>query len=94
MEGFAPPRRQPPQNGGLPRRKIFFTFFDFCARRFFLLKGKENFSARLRATRGRRGFASARARRNSSPQPPPSAAPSLDDFVCFSILCYTKIVIQ
>jgi len=23
---FASPRRQPPQSGGLPRRKIFFTF--------------------------------------------------------------------
>jgi len=49
MEGFVLPRRQPPQSGGLSRRKIFFTFFYFARAGFFLLKGKENFSARLRA---------------------------------------------
>jgi hypothetical protein len=29
-----------------PSRKITFTFFCFCARRFFILEGKGNFSAR------------------------------------------------
>ena len=59
-ETDAPPRRQPPQSGGLPRRKTFFTVFDFAfTTNFFLLKEKESFSARLRAqARGRRGFAS------------------------------------
>jgi len=35
--------------GGLPRRKTFFTIFDFARHQFFLLKGKEGFYARLRA---------------------------------------------
>ena len=55
------------------RKKVFFAIFYFARARFFLLKGKENFFAGLCSERaGRRGFASARARRNSphTPLPP------------------------
>ncbi|MDP3784459.1 MAG: hypothetical protein Q8R12_00005 [bacterium] len=46
-ERSAPPPAA--EYGGLPRRKTFFTIFDLRAPPFFLLKGKESFSARLRA---------------------------------------------
>jgi len=43
----------------------FSLHFLFCARhQFFLLKGKKFFYSASALTRGRRGFASARARRN------------------------------
>ena len=66
-ETDAPPRRR-----SLFRKKVFFAIFDFARARFFLLKGKENFFAGLCPERaGRRGFASARARRNSPHTPLP-----------------------
>ena len=67
----APPRRRSLRS--LFRKKVFFAIFYFARARFFLLKGKENFFAGLCSERaGRRGFASARARRNSphTPFPP------------------------
>jgi len=69
IERHIPPRRQPPQSGGLPRRKIFFTFLDF-ARADFFLKGKESFSARLRAHRAG-GGATLRLGRGGIPPTPP-----------------------
>ena len=54
-------------------QKSFVRNFLFAPARFFLLKGTENFFADLCSERaGRRGFASARARRNSphTPLPP------------------------
>ena len=50
--------------------KIFFTFFDFARAVFFLLKGKENFSARLRAHRAG-GGATLRLGRGGIPPTPP-----------------------
>ena len=67
----ASPRRRSLRS--LFRKKVFFAIFYFARPRFFLLKGKENFFAGLCSERaGRRGFASARARRNSphTPLPP------------------------
>ena len=67
----APPRRRSLRS--LFRKKVFFAIYYFARARFFLLKGKENFFAGLCSCRaGRRGFASARARRNSphTPLPP------------------------
>src|SRR3989338_6535549 len=54
-------------------KKFSSQFLIFARRFFFLLKGKENFFSELCSERaGRRGFASARARRNSphTPLPP------------------------
>jgi hypothetical protein len=45
------------ENGGLPRRKIFSAFY-FAPAQFFLLKGKENFSASAFAPKARGGGAS------------------------------------
>jgi len=46
-EIFCPRAVAPPSaRSGEPSRKITFTFFCFCARRFFILEGKGNFSAR------------------------------------------------
>ncbi|HPA25635.1 MAG TPA: hypothetical protein PLK76_02660, partial [bacterium] len=42
-------RRQPPQSGGLPRRKTFFTILILRATDFPSKKEKKVFSARLRA---------------------------------------------
>ena len=70
-ETDAPPRRRSLRS--LFRKKVFFAIFYFARPRFFLLKGKENFFAELCSCRaGRRGFASARERRNSphTPLPP------------------------
>ena len=56
-----------------PTKKSFVHNFLFAPARFFLLKGKQNFSLAVCSLRaGRRGFASARARRNSphTPLPP------------------------
>ena len=67
----APPRRRS-LTLATPQ-KSFLHIFYFARPRFFLLKGKENFFAGLCSERaGRRGFASARARRNSphTPLPP------------------------
>jgi len=67
----APPRRR-----SLPlatQQKSFLYISDFARAGFFLLKGQENFFAGFCSERaGRRGFASARARRNSphTPLPP------------------------
>jgi len=38
----APPRRQPPQSGGLPRRTFCFTFFDLRAPEKISIKEKQN----------------------------------------------------
>ena len=70
-ETDAPPRRRSLRSRA--SQKNFLRIFYFARARFFLLKGKENFSAWLCSQRaGRRGFASARARRNSphTPLPP------------------------
>ena len=67
----APPRRRS-LTLAIPQ-KSFLHIFYFSPARFFLLKGKENFFAGFCSERaGRRGFASARARRNSphTPLPP------------------------
>ena len=59
-----------------PKEKTLLAFLIFERNFFFLLKGKENFFATLCSLRaGRRGFASARARRNS-PHTPFSARPA------------------
>ena len=67
-------RSAPPPLASLAvQQKSFLHIFYFARARFFLLKGKENFFADLCSERaGRRGFASARARRNSphTPLPP------------------------
>src|SRR3989344_5520300 len=74
-----PPRRRA-GNRHAPQ-KSFLCISRFARARFFLPrlrrgfggqgKGRENFFARLCSERtGRRGFASARARRNSPPTPP------------------------
>ena len=67
-------RSAPPPLASLAvQQKSFLHIFYFAPARFFLLKGKENFFADLCSERaGRRGFASARARRNSphTPLPP------------------------
>ncbi len=66
----------------LPRRKIFFAFFIFCPRQIFSSKKAGKFFCSASAPKAR-GFASARARRNSpSPTLPP--CPRLTVFVCFS----------
>jgi len=72
----APPRRRS-LTLATPQ-KSFLHIFYFARARFFLLKGKENFFAGLCSERaGRRGFASARARRNS-PHTPLPPRPRLD----------------
>jgi len=55
--------------------------FLFCARHFFLLKGKEYFSARLCPQSGKGGGASrtARGQKISSPSSPPFFARSLEN---------------
>ena len=67
-------RSAPPPLASLAvQQKSFLRFFYFARADFFLLKGKENFFAGFCSERaGRRGFASARARRNSphTPLPP------------------------
>jgi len=70
---FSPSLLQAKDDLSINVRKILDTTFYFARARFFLLKGKENFFAGLCSERaGRRGFASARARRNSphTPLPP------------------------
>ena len=70
-ETDAPPRRRSLTLA--TQQKSFLHIFYFAHARFFLLKGKENFFAGFCSERaGRRGFASARARRNSphAPLPP------------------------
>ncbi|MFH1145902.1 MAG: hypothetical protein V1707_02990 [bacterium] len=70
-ETDALPRRRSLRS--LFRKKVFFAIFYFVPARFFLLKEKENFFAGFCSERAeRRGFASARARRNSphTPLPP------------------------
>src|SRR3990167_7300767 len=70
-ETDAPPRRRSLTLA--TQQKSFLRIFYFARARFFLLKGKENFFAGFCSERaGWRGFASARARRNSphTPLPP------------------------
>jgi len=67
-------------DSSLPHRKIFSTFFILCAD-FFLLKGKENFSASASAPKARGGGASLRlAGKNFLPLNPSIFARSLPKF--------------
>ena len=64
-----------PQNGTASQKNFLYIFYFARAASFFLLKEKENFSARLRAdARGGGSSLDARAARHSPLEPPCRAA--------------------
>jgi len=77
-------RRQPPQSGGLPRRKIAFPLKRKIGARKNKKMNRQFFCSAPRWRAGGGKFA--RMARHSSPQPPPAEPSSLKDLFLAEIL--------